>query len=176
MNHKLATVVNRVPQNRRVWRIYVVLTASLALLVLSSWLRWRTSTVDRDGRLPVPALSLGFPGGILQSWARQDGVHFLAMAGNNRYRIQLEPLSHYGASGYNNFGTCTRLGDFTFAFLTEMVLDYDYYVSPHAALVVPYWCLIGTGLLGTCWSSLTIFRRPRPLLVRLEPSTSEIPT
>ena len=68
------------PARRRrvLWKaIATALCLTLVVGALALW--WATSHIDRDGRLPTPAMAFCVPGGFLQATGMQDGLHCICM-------------------------------------------------------------------------------------------------
>ncbi|MCY3018668.1 MAG: hypothetical protein NTW87_06515 [Planctomycetota bacterium] len=100
---------------------------------------------------PDPAFACRLPSLLLQVAALDDGVHFVAMRtyGSRTLCIEYGRATYLGNAGYHH-GVLFRFAGFVAVALFREDRFGDLLVSPHTALVLPYWFLI----LVTGWLSL----------------------
>lgn len=103
---------------------------------------------------PKPSLAVRAPRLLLQATALDNGVHHLCLwqQSNRHTSIQFDRVTYLGNAGYRHGFVASFLG-FTFAILKQASGGTDYIVSPHAAVVLPYWFLIIISSLGFLWFS-----------------------
>ena len=114
-----------------------VLAAGMTLLVSFGLWVWTSGIYYRT--LPTPGCSVRLPFVGLGACADDEGIHFLAM----KQRAGQFPAIHFGRgfTGYHHGYVVNMLG-LVMAVLPTEHNGGDYSVSPHAALVLPYWLLI----------------------------------
>lgn len=121
--------------------------AAMILIVSSCLWVWTSGIYYRP--LPKPACAVRVPFVLFQARASDDGVHFLAM---NQHAsqfpaIQVGRATSLGNAGYHH-GCVVNILGLVIAVLPTTYNGGDYFVSPHVALVLPYWLLIvGAGCL-----------------------------
>jgi hypothetical protein len=134
--------------------VALVLVGSSFLWVWTSGIYYRT--------LPTPAFAIRLPFVLLQACANDEGVHLLAIKerANQLPAIQFERASYLGNAGYHH-GCVVNILGLVMAVLPTEYCGGDYVVSPHTALVLPYWLLIvGAGcLLVVLTPAVTWIRR-----------------
>ncbi len=128
---------------RRLWRRIIGSVLSLTIVVIALVLWWSTSHVNRHGHLPKPAAAVHVPGGFLQAVGMEDGLHCVCMRDHlsRSVSIQFDRATYLGNGGYHH-GSISSYGGFTVAILTETPRNTDNLVSPHVAVVLPYWFLV----------------------------------
>ncbi len=139
-------------------KLRVPIVASVFIGSSLLWL-WTAGIYYRP--LAKPACAIRLPFILLQAGANDEGVHFLAMRQSGRQF----PTVHFrgtffGNAGYHHGRVVNVLG-LVIAVLPTEYNGGDYLVSPHVALVVPYWLLIvGSGcLLAVLTPAATRLRR-----------------
>lgn len=119
--------------------------AAVTLLVSSIlWVRtWAISHTHPE----TPVCAVHLPSFFLQTCAREDGVHFLAVLQNTVHfaSIQFRPATFFGSSGYH-VGSVVNILGLVIAISPFAHTDGDSHTAPYAAAVLPYWLLIvGSG-------------------------------
>ena len=109
----------------------------MTLLVSFGLWVWTSGIYYRP--LPTPGCAIRLPFVMLGASANDDGIHFLAM----KQRAGQFPEIHFGRgfTGYHHGYVVNMLG-LVMAVLPTEYNGGDYIVSPHAALVLPYWLMI----------------------------------
>jgi hypothetical protein len=126
---------------RRWRRAYVII--ALLVLGVSVGLRIWAEKELHPGR-PTPAIAVWNVGFGVQVSAWDDGIHFLAVFDRGAKEppgIYLGPKTNLGRSGYRHGRLLSFLG-LQAVLLPSTYGGSDYTVTPHAALVLPYWLLI----------------------------------
>jgi len=124
-----------------------MIVVSLVVLGVAVGLRlWTSGIYYRP--LPTPAASLKLPGFLNQVCAFQDGLHFRCSRDPWKPMVGFQLGTHLTHVTYRHGCVLSFLG-FTIAVLTRTFHGGDYVVSPHAALVLPYWFVI-LGAAGSC--------------------------
>lgn len=128
---------------RRLWRKIIASVFSLAIVVVAVVLWWSTTHVNRHGRFPKPTAAIHVPGGFLQATGMENGLHCICMRDHlsRSISIQFDRATYLGNGGYHH-GSISSYGGFTIAIPTETPRDTDNLVSPHIAIVLPYWFLV----------------------------------
>ena len=124
------------------------------LVSLGLWL-WTCGVYYRP--LPTPCFALRLPYLTVQASALDSGVHLLAMKGRSDQTtaIGFQPETSLGRGGYGHGWVVSAVG---LVFVLAPAFDGgDYGVSPHLALVLPYWLLA----LGSGWLSWRLVRPGR---------------
>ncbi|MEX0726588.1 MAG: hypothetical protein WD065_09990 [Planctomycetaceae bacterium] len=134
-------------EHRRFQKMKIPSALTLLVLTLFLWI-WTLRIYSRE--LPTLGCRVRVPFVIMQLAARDDGVHFLAMQNRAAQfpEVSFRKHNHFGSAGYH-YGIVGNVLGIVVAVLTTRVIDYDYFVSPYAALVLPYWLLfiVSSGVL-----------------------------
>ncbi len=129
---------------RKRTRRVVVPVAAMTLLVSSGLWVWTSGVYYRP--LPAPACVVRLPFVSLEACANDEGVHFVAM----KQRARQWPAIQFGCARHGVYphGYVFNILGLVVSVLPTQYDGGDYFVSPHAALVLPYWLLIvGAGYL-----------------------------
>ena len=80
----------------------IVAAIALAAALGSAFLWWRTSHIDRNGRIPQPNIAVNVPCLLLQATALQNGLHGVCMTGYPKWKLaaQFERQTHIHEPGY----------------------------------------------------------------------------
>ena len=124
-------------------RRVVVAAIALVAALRSAFLWWRTSHIDRNGRIPQPNLAVNVPCLLLQATALRNGLHCVCMTGYPKWKVaaQFERQTYIHEPGYARARSFSCAG-FRFVVLTNTLDDTDSILSPFAAAVFPYWFLV----------------------------------
>ena len=89
--------------------------------------------------LPTPGCAIRLPFVMFGATANDEGIHFLVM----NQRAGQFPTVHF-ERGFTSYGDsyAVNMLDLVVAVLPAEYNGGDYTVSPHAALVLPYWLMI----------------------------------
>ncbi|MCA9175134.1 MAG: hypothetical protein KDB14_11680 [Planctomycetales bacterium] len=120
----------------------------VALVFFGSTLLWLWTSGVYYRPLPKPGCAIRFPFVSLEAGANEQGVHFVAMRQSGRQFPTIRFETRFsGVAGYHHSHVVNFLG-LMIAVLPTAYDGGDYSVSPHAALVLPFWLLIvGAGYL-----------------------------
>ena len=122
----------------------VVAAIALAATMGSAFLWWRTSHIDRNGRIPQPNLGVNVPCLLLQATALRNGLHCVGMTGYPKWNvgIQFERQTYIHEPGYDRAQSISSAG-IRFVLLTHTLDKTDSILPPFIAVVFPYWFLVG---------------------------------